>query len=169
MAEELFRTERRIVRKLDEADVDAMHSVYGDAVTMEPLGDGETLDSDGCAEWVQVTLRNYERYGYGMSAVCTHAGDVIGFCGIVHPGGQDEPELKYALRSDQWGAGIGTEVARAMLEYGARSFGMRRIIATIAPTNDRSRNVLKKIGMRYVERRVDDDGEADVYEWLLDN
>ena len=168
MEEELFRTERLVVRKLSDADADAMHAVYGDPATMEPLGDSETLSRANCAEWVEVTLRNYERYGYGMSAVCLPDGDVVGFCGIVHPGGQAEPELKYALRSDQWGAGIGTEVAKAMLDYGARAFGMNRIIATIAPTNQRSRKVLVKIGMRYVERRLDDDGEADVYEWLRD-
>ena len=48
---------------------------------------------------VEVTNRNYQTRGYGMSAVVLKAeGEVAGFMGLVHPRAQPEIELKYALK-----------------------------------------------------------------------
>ena len=48
---------------------------------------------------------NYAKRGYGMFALEEKAtGRVVGYCGIVHPGGQPEPEVKYALRRSHWGS-----------------------------------------------------------------
>lgn len=155
----LFRTARLHARQLGPADADALFAVYGDAETMRPLGDGVVLPRAECERWVEVTRANIERYGYGMSAlVLEETGEVVGFMGLVHPGGQVEPELKYALHRGSWGRGLATEAAQAMLAWGAERFGMRRIIATTAEGNTPSHNVLEKCGMRREEPLVDDDG-----------
>lgn len=60
----LFETPRLRVRALEPGDVDALLSVYGDAATMAPLGDGRVLSRDECAAWVDVTARNVARRGY---------------------------------------------------------------------------------------------------------
>jgi RimJ/RimL family protein N-acetyltransferase len=128
------------------------------------------LDRQGCAEWVDVTLRNYAARGYGMSTLVDRAGgDIIGFIGLVHPGGQTTPEIKYALKRAYWGRGYATEAVRAMLDYGARAFGMQRVIATVAPANIASQRVLTKAGMVEAERRANDDGSTTcVFEWSRD-
>lgn len=43
--------------------------------------------------------------------------DVIGFCGLVHPNGQPDAEIKYALRREQWGQGFASEAAAGLLEW----------------------------------------------------
>lgn len=162
----IFETPRVHVRHLEAGDVDALLAVYGDAETMAPLGDDRVLSRDDCAQWVDVTARNVARRGYGMSAVeLRGSSDVIGFCGLVHPGDQQEAELKYALRRDHWGRGFGSEVAAAMLAHGRAAFGLRRIIATVAPGNIASRQVLTKIGMEHERTLHDDDGDVELYAW----
>ena len=111
--------------------------------------------------WVEVTENNYARRGYGMSAlVLRESGAVIGFCGLVHPGGQDEAEIKYALVRDHWGQGLATEAVGAMLAYGVQAFELSRVIATIYPENRASQRVLEKVGMRVSEDRSNDDGSV---------
>jgi RimJ/RimL family protein N-acetyltransferase len=155
----MYSTERLLVRRIEPTDVDAMHAVYGDADAMRWVGDGVPLARERCAEWLVVTQRNYAVRGYGMSAlVARHSGEVIGFCGLVHPGGQSEVEIKYALRRAFWGKGLATEAATGMLFYGASAFGIASVIATTAPANTASHRVLGKAGMQRGELRRNEDG-----------
>ncbi len=152
----LFTTERLLVRQIDHADIDDMFAVYGDAESMRWVGDGVPLPRDGCAHWVDVTRTNYEKRGYGMSAlVLKTTGEVVGFCGLVHPGGQAEPEIKYALKRAFFGQGFASEAVIGMLRYGRETLGLRHIIATVAPENTVSLRVLQKAGMVEVSRSAD--------------
>src|SRR5579871_739553 len=112
----VFETLRLIARQIQPDDVEAMLAVYGDAEAMRWVGDGQPLDRAQCEQWVTVTHRNYATRGYGMYALVERqSGAVIGFCGLVHPGGQPEAEIKYALRREFWGQGFATEAAAALL------------------------------------------------------
>lgn len=163
----LFETERLRARLLTPADADALHAVYGDADAMRWVGDGQPLDLATCQRWIGVSQRNYARRGYGMSALeLRSTGAVVGFCGIVHPGDQPHAELKYAFVRAQWGQGLATEVAQAMLAYGARAHRLYEIIATAAPDNAASRRVLAKAGMQHVDsHRYDDGSSTELYLW----
>ena len=155
----LFDTPRLRVRRIEAGDGGAMLAVYGDADAMRWVGDGRPLVPEQCEEWIGVTLRNYATRGYGMVAIVERTSDeVIGFCGLVHPGGQPDAEIKYALRRDRWGRGYATEAASALLAWGAATFGLREVIATTAPENAASHHVLLKAGMRRGELRHNGDG-----------
>ena len=144
----IFETTLLRARHLERADLDALLDVYGDAEAMRFVGDGRPLTQALCLKWLEVTEENYRRRGYGMFALEDRSSkDVIGFCGLVHPGDQVDVEIKYALKRRFWGMGLATEAVRAMLEYGATVKGLRRIIATTAPQNTASHRVLVKAGM----------------------
>jgi len=163
----LFRTARLDVRAMTLDDLDDLVAVYGDPVAMAPLGDGEVLTRERCAAWIEVTAANVAERGYGMSTCVERAtGAVVGFCGLVHPGGQDEAELKYALRHDAWGRGLGTEAARGMVAWGELAFDLTRVIATVHPGNRASKRVLAKLDMIEEEPRTEQDGSLTlVYAW----
>ncbi len=155
----IYHTERLLVRHITDGDVDAMCAVYGDAGAMRWVDDGRPLDREGCLRWISVTKENYATRGYGMSAlVLRESGTVMGFCGIVHPGGQPEPEIKYALLREYWGQGLATEAVEGMLAYAAKYLGLRRVIATTAPENEPSHRVLLKVGMSHLKTTRDPDG-----------
>lgn len=155
----LFTTPRLQVRHWRDDDLPALMAVYANADAMRWVGDGQPISEAECRRWLEVTHRNYAVRGYGMFALEeVLGGAIIGFAGLVHPGGQPEAELKYALMRQCWGRGFATEAARGLLAYGAREHGLRRIIATTAPENHASHRVLEKAGMQRGELVTEEDG-----------
>lgn len=163
----LFETKRLTCRPLSAADTDEMYGVYSDADAMRWVDDGQPIARGACAQWVEVTLRNYASRGYGMSVlVSRQTQTVVGFCGLVHPDSQPEAEIKYALYRQFWGLGLATEAVVAMLDYGRHKLQLHEIIATVAPENVASRRVLLKAGMQAVADRHNPDGSlTNVFKW----
>lgn len=166
MSPPVFQTPRLDARHITAADVDAMLAVYGDPAVVRHVADGRPLDRARCEQWVEVTLRNYATRGYGMVALAERAsGSIVGFCGLVHPAGQVQPEIKYALRHDCWGRGFATEAAVGLLGY-AKQLGLHEVIATTDPVNEASHRVLLKAGMeRSALRRNDDGSFTQLFRW----
>ena len=131
------------------------------------VDDGQPIGRDQCKGWIGVTQKNYTKYGYGMSAIELRAsGKVIGFAGLVHPGGQETAEIKYAFLQAYWGQGFATEMAQGMLDYGQREFGLTEIIATIAPDNLASQRVMTKAGMVHADTLQEEDGTfTELFRW----
>jgi RimJ/RimL family protein N-acetyltransferase len=168
MSSALFETDRLRCRRWEASDFESLFAVYSDPVAMRWVGDGEPITRSGCEEWFKVTENNYAKRGYGMFALEARAsGDVVGFCGLVHPGGQPDAEIKYAFLRAHWGQGLASEVVPALLAYGAQRHDLRRVIATVAPGNEASQRVLVKAGMRLAQHRENEDGTLTlVYDWL---
>lgn len=163
----VFTTLRLRARRWRDSDLASLLEVYGDEDAMRWVGDGSPLTRDEAVRWLEVTNNNYATRGYGMFALeSLETGDVIGFIGIVHPGSQPEPEVKYALGRQHWGKGLATEAVRATVEYGRNAHGLKRIIATTAPANTASHRVLLKCGFERGELRDNGDGSStQLFEW----
>lgn len=171
----LFTTERMCVRKIGESDYDDMMEVYGDRDAMRWVGDGQPITETECREWIVKTLQNYSKRGYGMFAVEERHGSkpgvpsiVTGFCGIVHPDNQPEPEIKYAFKRRFWRQGLATEVVIHLLGYAQHILKLEHIIATVDPDNLASHRVLSNAGLQKTDTRLDADGVAvDYYTWNI--
>jgi [ribosomal protein S5]-alanine N-acetyltransferase len=61
-------------------------------------------------------------------------------------------EVGYIVHIDHWGRGIGTAIARALLEIAFESMDLHRVMATCDPRNLASAAVLRKAGMTYEGR-----------------
>lgn len=164
----LFETPRLLCRRWRTGDVDVLFDVYSDPEGARWVGDGSPIARDECEAWLGVTNRNYAERGYGMYALDDRAsGQTLGFCGLVHPGGQAEAEVKYALLRSHWGRGLASEVVPAIVAYGARGHALTRVIATVAPENLASQRVLRKAGFTFLAEKVDEDGDLTRwFEWL---
>ncbi len=154
----VFATRRLLARRWHAGDLAALMAVYGDAQAMRYVSDGQPLTRAAGERWIAVTLDNYAQRGYGMYALAEAAtGTVVGFAGIVHPGGQAEPEVKYAFRRSHWGIGLATEAVTGLLRHAREDLGLSGLIATTHPENAASHRVLAKAGMVRAELLVDDD------------
>jgi RimJ/RimL family protein N-acetyltransferase len=56
-------------------------------------------------------------------------------------------ELGYSLSRKHWGKGLATEAAHAVMNWGFQTYGLNKVYATCDPRNERSRRVLRKLGM----------------------
>jgi RimJ/RimL family protein N-acetyltransferase len=76
-------------------------------------------------------------------------GAFAGFTGLVWSDvtGTRELEVGWRLARPYWGRGLATEAATAALAYGLER--VPRVVSFTALTNQRSRRVMERIGMRF--------------------
>ena len=154
-----FSTERLSFARLQKGDEPVFLKVYSDPKVVRFVDDGSPISEEECQLWVEATLRNYESRGYGMFKILdTMTGELVGCCGIVHPGNQDVPEIKYCLLKASWGKGFATETVRGLIAYGKEVHGLADFVATVAPENRPSQSVLRKAGFRQGDSLLSDDG-----------
>jgi RimJ/RimL family protein N-acetyltransferase len=78
----------------------------------------------------------------------TASGAFVGwFC--LWPESETSAELGYRLRRMDWGQGLASEGASALVDWGFRSGGYDKIVAGTMAVNHASRRVMEKIGMKY--------------------
>ena len=65
----VFSTERLVVRRWSSGEIDDLLAVYGDADAMRWVGEGRAITRDECGRWIDVTMANYAKRGYGMFAL----------------------------------------------------------------------------------------------------
>lgn len=70
------------------------------------------------------------------------------FC--LWPEKEGEAELGYRLRRQDWGKGLASEGASALIDWGFRSEGYDRIVACTMAVNRASRRVMEKVGMEHI-------------------
>lgn len=153
----ILETDRLRIRRIEDSDFAEMMGVYGDLELMKYVGDSTAISPEDCRRWIEITKENYAKSGYGLFAVENLEGGVIGFAGISHPGGQDQPEIKYTFKKAVWGSGIATEVVSALTQHGFAAWNLPEVIATIDPENLASARVLTKAGFIRGADRVNDD------------
>jgi RimJ/RimL family protein N-acetyltransferase len=145
----LLRTERLLLRRPTEADVESPPAFLSDPEVMSWLG-----GIDDPREVAQRWLDDWERFPVGKFLAELHGdGTVVGRFGInffdpdtwLRSAGPDaQPELGWALAREHWGRGYATEGAAAVRDW----FAADRLISLISPANVRSQRVAERLGAR---------------------
>jgi RimJ/RimL family protein N-acetyltransferase len=150
-----LETDRLVLRRLTEADVDNLYDLDSDPAVMRFLNGGTPTPRDVIQrEILPRYLRYYDRFeGYGFWAAIEKAsGEFLGWFAL-HPVDGSDPDnvaLGYRLRKSAWGKGYATEGARALIRKGFTELGMQRVCATTYEDNIASRRVMEKAGMKVV-------------------
>ncbi len=150
-----LQTERMVLRRFDEADVDHLYALDGDPQVMRFVTGGEPTPRDRIRdETLPRLLRAYERFeGFGVwAAVERPTGGFLGWFEFYPPDGHgpEEAELGYRLRRSAWGKGYATEGSRALIRKGFTELGVRRVMAQTMVVNAASRRVMEKAGLTHV-------------------
>lgn len=154
-----FHHNRVVLRHLVDSDLDDMVLIFGNPNVAKWMGNGIALTREQCLKWIYKSQDNYQKLGYGAFAVVdTSTGRMVGCGGIVHPDGQPDCEIIYALKETYWGQGLGKDMIAAILTCGTTRYGISRIKATVDPDNSASIQLLVSQGMRYVDTQPDEDG-----------
>jgi ribosomal-protein-alanine N-acetyltransferase len=150
-----LQTERLLLRPLVASDVNALHVFWNDPAVRRYLWDNKAVSTEQVREVVADSERNFETLGAGYFAVesLSQRGNLIGFCGYRRFEDGQQPELLYGLLPDFWGKGFVTEAARAVLRHGFDSCNIARVIASTDTPNQRSVQVMQRLGMCFEERR----------------
>lgn len=142
-----LRTERLILRKFNENDIEALFNIHRDEEVNRflpwfPLRSVEEARDFFDKNYAEVYKK---KRGYKY-AICLKSDNVpVGYINIS----MDDPhDLGYGLCKEFWHRGIVREAAKAVAERAKRD-GLKYITATHDVKNPRSGNVMKSIGMKY--------------------
>lgn len=142
-----LETERLILRKFREDDIEALFAIYRDKdvntylpwFPLKSLEEARTFFEKKYAE----SYMQPSGYKY---AVCLKSNNLP--VGYVHVSMGDSHDFGYGLRKEFWHKGIAGEAGRAVVEQ-LKKDGFLYITATHDINNPRSGGVMKKLGMNY--------------------
>jgi len=102
--------------------------------------------------------------------VRTDTREVIGYLNFhAGPDERGMVEIGYTLLPAARGQGYAIEAVRAATDWAARTHGIKVLRASVAPDNERSLNLIRKLGMVKVGEQMDpEDGLEHVYEREMD-
>jgi ribosomal-protein-alanine N-acetyltransferase len=145
----MFETDRLILRRLGERDVDEIFAMRSNPEVMrfirEPQNRAESVN------WLNLVSSRWESDHIGFCAIVEKRTDrFIGWCGLWQLKETDELEIGYAIARDAWGKGFATEAARVFLQYGFEQLKPEKIVGVAEPENVSSRRVMEKLGMKFV-------------------
>jgi RimJ/RimL family protein N-acetyltransferase len=147
----VIETARLRLRPLTDGDVGAWHAtVLGDPEATRYLPTGAPIPIEEVRGAPGRIAAHWERYGYGTWAVEDRATrEFLGDAGLRFVEEAGETEVLYGFSPKVWNRGIGTEAARAALDFGFERTDLQRIVAFAVPANVGSTRVMEKIGMRF--------------------
>lgn len=157
-------TARLRLRRLTFDDSPFLVELLNDRDFLANIGDrGVHSIADAHRYLTNGPLASYEQYGFGLYLMeLKDPPTAIGMCGLLHRASHPDVELGFALLPDFRGRGYIQEAARATLQLGMETLGLRIIVAIAAPGNTISTHILRRLGFVY-DRRVrftDDGGES---------
>ena len=167
-------TERLLLRRFTESDVDNLHDLDGDPEVMRFVNGGRPVPRDVIRDQTLPRFfRAYERFeGFGVwAAIERWTGEFVGWFEFYpwKDAGPEEVELGYRLRRSAWGKGYATEGSRGLIRKGFTELGVQRVVAETMAVNAASRRVMEKAKLTYVRtfhqewpERIEGDEYGDV-------
>lgn len=142
-----LETERLILRKFTEDDLEALYYIHSDEEVNRflPWFPLRNMEDARAFYEEQLVSRYREERAYNY-AVCMKENDYP--VGYVNVSMDDSYDFGYGLRREFWHRGIITEAGKAVIEQLLRD-GIPYITATHDVNNPRSGRVMKRLGMKY--------------------
>ena len=150
----VLRTKRLTLRPLAEADTPALHQFWTQPDVRRYLWDNEIISIEQVADIIATSTAFFDACDSGFFAIERRdRPDVLmGFCGHRQFEDGETVELLYGILPAYWGEGLVTEAATEVLRHGFTDCGFDRVIAVTDTPNQRSVNVMQRLGMVFLRR-----------------
>lgn len=156
-----LHTARLTLDPYQEADEEDFVAFFQDTRVSQYMDDGPQSEAEDRALFHRVFPLHTEQR-FAVWAV-RRDGRLIGHAEIKGTDTVDGYEIIYALAADQWGEGLGTEVARTLIDYGFNTLDLDQVHATVAEENSGSWKLLERIGFDHVRDNDEHDHVTRVY------
>ena len=158
-AERRLETERLVLRRWRDEDLDGFAAMNADPEVMRYIHDGHVHDRAEAAASLARIRAHWDEAGFGLWAVEGRAdGSFMGFCGVGFPrflpALATSPEIGWRLMRRHWRQGYASEAAVASRDDFFTMHDFDHLISLAFPGNLGSHGVMRKIGMRRVADAV---------------
>lgn len=146
-----LETARLVIEHLTTADAEFILALLNDEAFIANVGDKQVRTKEQAIQYLEdVLIRSYRQYGFGSYKVCEKStGELIGTCGLLKRENLPDADIGYAFLPTARGKGYGFEASKRVLQHAVEDFGLRRIVALIAPHNRGSIRLVEKLGLSY--------------------
>lgn len=142
-----LETERLILRKFTQTDIEALYMLLKDEEVNQflPWYPMKTIEETKkfYEERYAAKYEQPQAYAY---AICLKSNNYA--IGYINVDMEEHHDFGYGLRKDFWNRGIVTEAGKALIQQ-VKKDGMLYITATHDVKNPRSGRVMQKLGMKY--------------------
>src|SRR5574344_332168 len=153
----VLETERLYLREITRADFNDWNRILSNPESMRYYPGA--FDEAKVNRWLDWTLSNYQKYGFGLWAVILKESNTfIGDCGITMQmiDGESLPEVGFHIALEYTKKGYASEAAKAVLDYAFKNFNFGAIYCYQKYTNVPSQKTALKIGMSFIKKYPDE-------------
>lgn len=145
--ENIIKAERLILRPVQKSDLEAVHEYAGDKeITMMMFLPNETKEET--EKFIRNSIADWKNENpHDREFVIVYEGKVIGGIDLENCG-DGTFEIGWIVNKKYRGLGIASEAASALVDYGFKELGAKKIIAHCDSKNKASEKVMVKIGMK---------------------
>ncbi|WP_329123290.1 GNAT family N-acetyltransferase [Streptomyces sp. NBC_01465] len=144
-----LRTDRLLLRQWQDSDLEPWAAMNADPEVRRHLGALLTREESDAG--VALMRAEFGERGFGWWALeVRESGEFVGRAGldVVMEGlPYTGVDVGWRLTRSAWGNGYATEAARACLDFGFGTLGLREIVASTTVHNLRSQAVMRRLGM----------------------
>lgn len=160
----VVETPRLVLRHLEERDASFIVELLNDPDWIRFIGDrGIRTPGDAVAYLRNGPIDMYARVGFGLNCVeSKESGEPVGICGLIKRDNLEDVDLGFAFLPRARGRGHALDASKAMLAHARDVLGLRRVVAIVAPGNDRSTSLLERLGFRFESLRRLPPGETEL-------
>jgi len=146
----ILETDRLTLRHLTEEDAEFILTLLNEPDWIKYIGDRGIRTVEDAKKYIKEgPMTMYDEHGIGLYLIeLKENAQPIGLCGLLHRDFLKDVDLGFALLSKYWGKGYAFEAAQGTLTYGAEMLGHSRIVGFTSLDNEKSSNLLQKLGMK---------------------
>ena len=146
----VLKTDRLILRQLNENDVNGIYNFYSDPVALKYVPRNlftERIEASVKIQFVDALFD--DRKGIWWAISYKEKQDIIGIAGFFEiDKAANKAELGYGFLQGNWGKGVGTEIVKTLTDFGFQAIQLHKIYAYIHPDNISSIKVVEKFGYK---------------------
>lgn len=147
----VLETDRLVLRQISTGDAEFILDLLNQPSFLRFIGDRGVRTLEQARQFIlDGPIASYERFGFGLYLVeLGGPGTPLGICGLLKRESLEDVDIGFAFLPQFWGRGYAFEAASAVMKYGWKTLGLERIVAIASPDNERSFNLLRKLGLHY--------------------
>lgn len=147
-----LRTDRLVLRRWRAEDLEPFAALNADPEVMARFP--STLDRAASDALAETADAHFDEHGFGLWAVeVAGTGRLVGYTGLAVPRftAHFTPavEVGWRLARHAWGQGYATEAAAAALDDAFGRVGLAEVVSFTSVGNERSRAVMRRLGMAH--------------------
>jgi RimJ/RimL family protein N-acetyltransferase len=147
----ILETERLILREVIESDDAFMLDLLNQPSFIKYIGDRNVRNLEQSRDFIENRYRaSYRNNGFGLYAVELKENKTpIGICGFVRRDTLPDADIGFAFLPQYERKGYAFESASAVMEYGRKVLGLKRVLAITSVDNESSGRLLGKLGFKF--------------------